>query len=109
MIEALVQRGLPFVPGNPAAATICLLILYLLHGASRPSNAGYASSLVLPLITEDKVFGAITIYSREPNSFSMEEEALLTELAGDLAYGIQAIRLQDAHALAETELRPRAS
>jgi len=66
---------------------------------------GYASSLVLPLITEDKVFGAITSYSREPNSFSMEEEALLTELAGDLAYGIQAIRLQDAHALAETELR----
>ncbi len=66
---------------------------------------GYASSLVLPLIAEDKVFGAITIYSREPNPFSIEEETLLTELAGDLAYGIQAIRLQEAHTLAEAELR----
>ena len=69
IIEALVQQT-PIVPGNPAAATICLLILYLRHGASRPSNTGYAFSLVLPLITEDKVFGAITISSRNPTSFS---------------------------------------
>jgi PAS domain S-box-containing protein len=55
---------------------------------------GYASSLVLPLISADRVFGAINIYSREPNGFSVEEEKLLLELAGDLSYGITALRLR---------------
>jgi len=66
---------------------------------------GYASSLVLPLISESKAFGAISIYSREPDFFPQEEEALLTELAGDLAYGIQAIRLREAHAQVEAQLQ----
>ena len=30
---------------------------------------GYASSLVLPLISEGKPFGAISIYSKEPDPF----------------------------------------
>ena len=49
---------------------------------------GYASSLVLPLISERKPFGAISIYSKEPDPFSESEINLLTELAADLAYGI---------------------
>ncbi len=59
---------------------------------------GYASSLVLPLAGDGKVFGALTIYSRQANSFSDDEVSLLTELANDLAYGIGAIRLRLAHA-----------
>ena len=66
---------------------------------------GYAASIVLPLTDEKQAFGAITIYAREPEAFSDEEEALLSELAGDLAYGIQAIRTRAAHALAEEALR----
>ncbi len=66
---------------------------------------GYASSLVLPLMSDGKAFGALSIYSREPDGFTKDEEVLLLELSGDLAYGIQAIRLQEAHALAEAELR----
>lgn len=66
---------------------------------------GYASSLVFPLLAEGKPFGAISIYSPEPDSFTKDEEALLLELSGDLAYGIQAIRLQEAHTIAEAELR----
>ncbi|MGD0335916.1 MAG: MEDS domain-containing protein [Candidatus Omnitrophota bacterium] len=65
---------------------------------------GYASSIVLPLITADRVFGAINIYSREPDPFSEKEVQLLSELADDLAYGIQAIRLRAEHAQAEEEL-----
>ena len=34
---------------------------------------GYASSIVLPLISNNKVFGALNIYSKEPNPFSEEE------------------------------------
>ena len=62
---------------------------------------GYASSIVLPLLSDGKAFGAITIYSREPDSFSTDEVGLLSELADDLAYGITAIRLRIAHARAE--------
>lgn len=73
---------------------------------------GYASSLVLPLISGDRVFGALNIYSREPDPFSEDEVKLLTELAGDLAYGITTLRLRSAHtgtqaALQESEKRYR--
>jgi PAS domain S-box-containing protein len=65
---------------------------------------GYASSIVLPLMEGGKAFGAITIYSREPDPFSEDEVKLLTELASDLAYGITAIRLRVAHAKVEEAL-----
>ena len=63
----------------------------------------YACSIALPLFTmvHDRAFGAITIYGREPNSFSEDEVKLLSELASDLALGIQTIRLRAAHARAE--------
>jgi PAS domain S-box-containing protein len=66
---------------------------------------GHASSIVLPLIADGKTFGALNIYSREPDSFSGEEAELLTELAGDLTYGITAIRLRTANMKAEAALR----
>jgi PAS domain S-box-containing protein len=66
---------------------------------------GYASSIVLPLLRGKEAFGALSIYAREPNSFSEDEEKLLLELAGDLAYGIAAIRLQEDRAHAEDALR----
>jgi PAS domain S-box-containing protein len=66
---------------------------------------GYASSIVLPLIADGKTFGAITIYSREPDPFTDDEVALLSGLADDLAYGITAIRLRVEHVRAEQALR----
>jgi PAS domain S-box-containing protein len=66
---------------------------------------GYASSLALPLLRGDKAFGAITLYSRQPDPFSTEEQRLLTDLANDLAYGIQAIRMRAARAETERQLR----
>ena len=62
---------------------------------------GYASSLALPLMDGGKAFGALTIYSRERDPFSIEEVRLLSELTTDLAYGIVTIRLRLAHAQAE--------
>jgi PAS domain S-box-containing protein len=71
---------------------------------------GYASSLVIPLISERKPFGAITIYSEEPDPFSESEIKLLTDLAADLAYGISFIRLTEseraaARAVKESEAK----
>ncbi len=54
----------------------------------------YTASLVLPLNSfEGKTFGALNIYSKEPNPFSDEEVDLLSELANDFAYGIIMLRL----------------
>ena len=55
---------------------------------------GYASSIVFPLIIQNRCFGAINIYSSQPDPFTEDEVMLLTELADNLAYGIMAIRLQ---------------
>jgi PAS domain S-box-containing protein len=59
---------------------------------------GYASSISLPLKDKDRTFGALMIYSTEPDPFSDDEVKLLSELANDLAYGITSIRLRLAHA-----------
>src|SRR5208337_2477809 len=64
---------------------------------------GYASSIVLPIMADGKTFGALTIYSKEPDSFSEDEVKLLAELANDLSHGIMAIRLRKA--LKESEER----
>ena len=66
---------------------------------------GYASSIVLPLAAHGDVFGALTIYSREPDPFSESEIKFLTELANDLAYGITTIRLRADREHTEEELR----
>jgi PAS domain S-box-containing protein len=73
---------------------------------------GYASSLVLPLLSGEKAFGAINIYSHEPDGFSGEQEKLLIELAGDLSFGISTLRLraertQYVEALATSEAHYR--
>jgi PAS domain S-box-containing protein len=71
---------------------------------------GYASSIVLPLKSEGKTFGALTIYSKDPDPFTDAEVDLLTKLADDLAYGIEFIRLTEyekeaARAIQENEIR----
>jgi PAS domain S-box-containing protein len=66
---------------------------------------GYESSIVFPLINGKGTFGAITIYSKEPDSFNDEEIALLSEIANDLSYGIVSIRARIAQKEAEAALR----
>jgi PAS domain S-box-containing protein len=66
---------------------------------------GYASSLVIPLVAEGNVFGAINIYSKEPDPFTEAEVKLLSELADELSHGISFLRSQGARALAEDELQ----
>ena len=66
---------------------------------------GYAASIALPLAREGKILGAVMIYARDPNPFSQDEIALLSEIASDLAYGIAAMRVQAAQRAAEEALR----
>jgi PAS domain S-box-containing protein len=65
---------------------------------------GYASSVVLPLMNAGKAFGALNIYSSEPDPFSEDEINLLTQLADDLAYGIGVRQMRAAHGQTEEKL-----
>jgi signal transduction histidine kinase len=65
---------------------------------------GYSSSISLPLFMDEEVFGAMMIYSEEPDPFSGEEIQLLTKLSHDLSYGIKAIRLKIAVQNAKDDL-----
>ena len=53
---------------------------------------GYASIIALPLSVNRQVLGALTLYAEKTETFGTEEVRLLTELADDIAYGINAIR-----------------
>jgi PAS domain S-box-containing protein len=66
---------------------------------------GYASSMALPLRARSQTLGALTIYSKEPNPFTGDEMDLLSKLADDLAFGIEATRLRQAQARAEEARR----
>jgi len=66
---------------------------------------GYASCISLPLKDRGEIFGAMTIYSLQVEAFDEREIEILAEMAGDLAYGIGALRIAAGHARLETELR----
>ena len=80
----------------------------LLHSGSRKGSSvralrkdalprGFGSSIALPLNDEHaNTFGSLTIHSAQPNAFTSEEIRLLEELAGDLAFGIVALRSRAA-------------
>jgi PAS domain S-box-containing protein len=73
---------------------------------------GYASSIVFPLLTQGRVWGALNIYAPEPDAFGPEEVKLLSDLADNVAYGINALRAQEARrrnaaALRESEIKLR--
>jgi PAS domain S-box-containing protein len=65
---------------------------------------GLRSSVALPLRLQDRVVGALNIYSHRPDDFPEADLVLLRELADDLAYGIAAIRTRLRHDQALAEL-----
>ena len=52
----------------------------------------YASTLALPLASEEVVLGTLNMYSMRPDVFDEDEIALLNDLAKNLAYGITTLR-----------------
>jgi PAS domain S-box-containing protein len=55
-------------------------------------ESGYASTIALPLMENNKAFGAITIFSKEADGFSKDDISLLVELSNNLAYGTTLLR-----------------
>jgi len=54
---------------------------------------GYAASIALPL-ANGEIFGALTVYAGEINTFTPTEIERLEEMAGDLAFGVRALHIR---------------
>lgn len=57
---------------------------------------GFKSSISLPLLHEGKAFGALAIYSHQVDAFNMPEVLLLQDLAEDVSFGINVLRLRNS-------------
>jgi len=64
----------------------------------------YASSIALPLVTSGGRIGALNIYSNNAAAFDSSEVRLLTELADDLAYGIETLRTRTERNFAQEQM-----
>jgi PAS domain S-box-containing protein len=65
---------------------------------------GYAACISLPLLTDDRTLGSLTIYADKPGAFADEEVKLLSGFAEDVAYGIVALRTRVERRRAREEL-----
>jgi two-component system cell cycle sensor histidine kinase/response regulator CckA len=66
---------------------------------------GYASSVALPLWSDNRVFGVLNIHAPVADAFHAEEVHLLMELASDLAFGIISLRERAERNRAEVAVR----
>jgi PAS domain S-box-containing protein len=66
---------------------------------------GYGSIIAIPLVVDGELFGALSIYAAEAEAFRDEEVTLLTELAGDLGFGVTSLRVRAEQQRGEEEIR----
>jgi PAS domain S-box-containing protein len=91
--------------GKPCACSNMLTDPAFAPWREEAIKRGYASSLVLPLMSGGKAFGAITIYSRHADPFTEDETRLLVQLADDVGYCIRSLRALAERNRAEEQLR----
>ncbi len=65
---------------------------------------GYRSCVALPLVASGGCIGALNIYSANEEAFNAGELELLGELADDLAYGIETLRMRTERDVAQQKM-----
>jgi diguanylate cyclase (GGDEF)-like protein/PAS domain S-box-containing protein len=68
-------------------------------------ESGYASLAAFPLRIEGAVQAVLVIYAATEDAFGAEECALLEDLAADIGYGINTLRVAESRNQAEAALR----
>ncbi len=66
------------------------------------------SAIALPLQSNGTPFGAFTIYSSDPAAFDAGEQAILQEMAEDMAFGIKTLRMRQHHDAAQQQIQQMA-
>ncbi|KPL72543.1 hypothetical protein ADM99_05320 [Leptolinea tardivitalis] len=66
---------------------------------------GFNACIALPIILENKVIGAFTLFARKADSFTVEEVDLLENLMNDLSFTINSIRARVRQNRLEVELQ----
>lgn len=84
--------GIAIRTGQPVVARNILTDPAFAPWRQAALERGYAASATLPLKSGECVLGALMVYAANPGTFDAEEVELLMQLAGDLAYGITALR-----------------
>ena len=69
------------------------------------AKLGLAAVVALPLKIQDQPWGVLAIFTQDPEAFDEGEVQLLSELARDLEYGIESLRMRAEHQRAEQALR----
>jgi PAS domain S-box-containing protein len=69
---------------------------------------GYRSSIALPFAKKSGMRGVVSIYAAEEDAFAADEVVLLEELAGNLAFGLDAIEDRQRRIDAEFASRAKA-
>ena len=80
--------------GKPCISLNILSDTSLSPWHNEAKTLGYNSVIGLPLKTGKHILGAIGIYASVTDAFKHDELTLLNQLAGDLAYGITALRIR---------------
>lgn len=65
---------------------------------------GYRSVMAVPVMIGKKMYGALAVYSDNPNVFDNEEGSLLEEVAEDIAFALSAIEAEAERRRSETAL-----
>jgi len=97
--------GRAFRTNRPAIAQNILEDVSLVPWRDAALKRGYASSIGLPINVFGETIGAFTLYASEPYAFEADEVALLSELSGDLSFGIESLRLRNRQMLLEVDLK----
>jgi two-component system cell cycle sensor histidine kinase/response regulator CckA len=71
-------------------------------------DRGFSSSIVFPLLDGDRRLGIYKVYRGTPGPVEEQELQILTELAGDIAYGLRALETRTERDRAHNELRAAA-
>ncbi len=89
------QNRLPGMEAfNNRRAVVCNNILQDEHYApwrEQFETLPLRSTITVPILHGDDIFGILLVYANKPDTFDVEETELLTELAGDIAFGLKAI------------------
>lgn len=70
---------------------------------------GFASAVSLPLKAHENLFGSLNVYAARPDVFGEMEIDLLSELTGDISFGIEILRTRSAQRQAEELYRTLAN